>query len=104
MLINNLWIVVGAWALVTFAIYVILATTMTTALGAFTGALLVVSVSLFAAGFHIFSLGYKEAAIWTWGVSGFFLITGIITFVFFIKSLLKQKRRDDWDDSTKEGL
>ena len=68
------------------------------ALGAFTGVLWVIAVSLFTAGFYICHLGFREAAISAWVGSAIFFFAGLIILRLFIRACRRQKRIEDLED------
>ena len=91
------WLITLAWSIIALIILA-LVLDMVTAIGAFSGVLLLVAVGLFTAGFHIYSLEFKVIAIWVWVASGIFVVSGFITIGFFIRLLLEQRKREKHND------
>lgn len=101
-IMSNVWLIILLWFIIAAIIWLIVAMTAT-ALGAFSGVLLLVAaVSLFTAGFHIDSLGYSTAAIGAWIASGFTALGAFMVIGLFIKDFRKQKRRQEIQDLEKE--
>jgi hypothetical protein len=92
------WLIVLVWYIIALTLLA-LVLDMVTAIGAFSGVLLLVAVGLFTGGFYPYSLGFKVVAIWVWVASGIFSILGFVTIGLFIKLLLEQRKREkhkDW--------
>ena len=74
-----------------------------TALATLGAGLLFVATSLYTAGFIIQNLGYFGGSIGAWVGATISVLFGLWTLLVpFRKEYNKQKKRDEWDDSSKD--